>query len=204
MRFARLATFVACIASAANAAAEHPFTYSIPEGWTDLSPGAPDSNFENLHPGIVRQAQSGQFVAFAMDLRSQDGFYEGMNALVREGALTTHDDLSELVPQLEQAYEREFEAPVHVIEADHEEIADVQAIRVVYDVTLPERQLRQVQYLMPGGLDWYTVVTYSTVPDQYESYRRAFESSANATGGLAEPTSLLRTLDERSPELDPG
>ena len=203
MHHARCATLLALVLSAGTAAAQHPFTYSIPEGWTDLSPGAPASNFENLHPGIVHQAQSGRFVAFAMDLRSEDGFYEGMNALVRKGALDTDEDLNELIPELEHAYEQEFEAPVRIVEASHADVNDVQAIRVVYDVTLTQKKLRQVQYLMPGGLDWYTVVTYSTVPDQYDRYRGAFDSSASGTGGVAEARTgfSLAKLDERTPEL---
>lgn len=203
MHFARLAATVALFSCAAQARAEHPFTYVIPDGWTDLSPGAPDAAFRNLHPGIVREAQSGRFVAFAMDLRTEDGFYEGMNALVREGALTTDDDLSVLVPELEDAYQLEFKAPVRVVEADHAEIGNVRAIRVVYDVSLPARTLRQEQYLMPGGLDWYTVVTYSTVPERYERYRKTFATSASATGGVAEAKAGLSiaTLGERIPEL---
>ena len=203
MLFARLATTVALFACAGLAHAEHPFTYTIPDGWTDLSPGAPDNAFRNLHPEIVQQAQSGRFVTFAMDLRAEDSFYEVMNAVVREGALTTDDDLSKLVPELEDVYQREFEAPVHMVEADHADIGNVQAIRVVYDITLPKRTLRQVQYLMPGGLDWYTVVTYSTVPEHYDGYRTTFEMSAKATGGLAKAKAgfSISLIQERIPEL---
>jgi hypothetical protein len=83
MRFRRFALSVACLACADLAQARvapHPFTYSIPDGWTDLSPGVPDSNFQNLHPDIVTEARSGKFVTFAMDLRDQDGYFEGMKA----------------------------------------------------------------------------------------------------------------------------
>lgn len=187
MRFTRL---VLCglllLAFAGAAVAQHPFKFSVPEGWTDLSPGAPEANFQNFHPDIVTQAKSGQFVVFAMDFRDEDGYYEGMNALVREGALRTDENLNELAPQLESAYRNEFGVPVQIVEKGHVNIGGVRTIRVVYDVSLPQLPLRQVQYLMPGGQDWYTVVTYSTVVERYDSYRPVFESSANQTRGLAE------------------
>ena len=188
MRFHRFALLVACLACADFArarVAQHPFTYSIPDGWTDLSPGVPESNFDNLHPDIVTEARSGKFVTFAVDFRDEDGYYEGMNALVRKGALTADDTLG-LIPELQEAYEKEFGATVQVVDSGQVNIGTVRAVRVVFDISYPQLSLRQMQYFMPGGQDWYTIVTYSTVPEQYDRYRTIFEASANGTGGLTE------------------
>ena len=194
---------MACAGLAPAQHARHPFTYSIPNGWTDLSPGVPESNFQNLHPEIVKEARSGKFVAFAMDFRDQDGYYEGMNAIVREGALTTDDALEELIPQLQGVYQKEFGAPVQVVESGHVNIGTVRTVRVVYDISHPQLALRQVQYLMLGGQDWYTVVTYSTVPEGYDRYRTIFETSVNGTGGLAEAKAVfsIATVEEHFTKL---
>ena len=51
-----------------SAAAKEPFRFAVPDGWVDLSPGAPESNFAAV-PELARKlAKSGQLTAMAIDI----------------------------------------------------------------------------------------------------------------------------------------
>jgi hypothetical protein len=67
------------------------FRFRIPDGFRDLSPGVPDATFAGLPEAIVTEARSGKYVAFAMDLSEEDGFYENFNAVVQRSAKVNED-----------------------------------------------------------------------------------------------------------------
>src|SRR5690242_15144569 len=64
--FALLLLIVPGIAEARSS-----LVYKIPEGFPDVSPGAPKANFKDLAPSFVAEATSGKYEAFAIGPRDK-------------------------------------------------------------------------------------------------------------------------------------
>ena len=73
------------LALALPPAARAGFTFPIPAGWMDLSPGAPEENFRKLPPDFQKTLKSGQFKAFAFDIaHTESGFTPNLNAVAMD------------------------------------------------------------------------------------------------------------------------
>jgi hypothetical protein len=164
---ARTLVLALCL-SALPAEASTAFRFRIPDGFRDLSPGLPDSTFAGLPEAVVSEARSGKYVAFGMDLREEDGFYENFNAVVQQGTLKVNEDFaSEHKAMLPVEYSKLLGGPVVVVEHG----------------IVP---MRQMQYLVPGGNDEWAILTYTATPETFDRYRPIFEASAAATEGAQE------------------
>jgi hypothetical protein len=59
------------------------FTFRAPEGWLDISPGAPATNRERAPESFRKQVASEKYAFFAIEVgQDDDGFMENMNAIV--------------------------------------------------------------------------------------------------------------------------
>ena len=163
------------------------FRFQIPEGFRDLSPGVPESNFRGVPDPVRAEAKSGKFVAFAMDLREEDGFYENFNALVTDGALYLDADTwDEEAQKLSAALGQAVGERVELLESELVIIQGVPAAMRVYDVTMSGISMRQMQFLIPGETSFATL-TYVATRETFSRYRPVFDAAARATLGAAAP-----------------
>jgi hypothetical protein len=183
---ARTLVLALCL-SALPAEASTAFRFRIPDGFRDLSPGLADATFAGLPEAIVSEARSGKYVAFGMDLREEDGFYENFNAVVQPGALKVSEDFaSEHKAMLPVEYSKLLGGPVAVIEHGIATLGGVPVVRAVYDVQSPDLPMRQMQYMIPGGNEEWAILTYTATPQTFDRYLPIFEASAAATQGAQE------------------
>lgn len=163
------------------------FRFQIPEGFRDLSPGLPDASFEGLPNAIVAEVRSGKYVAFAMDFREEDGFYENFNVVVQKGAMRVDEDFANGYKKTFPAeFSRILGAPVAVLECGVSTLGGVTVLRTVYDVQNPAVPMRQLQYMVPGGNEEWATLTYTATPSTFERYLPSFEASAAATEGATD------------------
>ncbi len=163
------------------------FRFQIPEGFQDLSPGAPDSAFAGLPETVVAEARSGKYAAFAMDMRELDGFGENFNAMLQSGALHIDEDFARGHKESVQTeYVKMLGAPVVILEHGIPSMGGVPVLRAVYDVQNPDLPMRQLQYMVPGGNEEWAILTYTATPETFARYLPVFEASAAATVGIQE------------------
>jgi hypothetical protein len=142
---ARTLVLALCL-SALPAEASTAFRFRIPDGFRDLSPGLPDSTFAGLPEAVVSEARSGKYVAFGMDLREEDGFYENFNAVVQQGTLKVNEDFaSEHKAMLPVEYSKLLGGPVVVVEHGIASLGGIPVVRAIYDVQNPNLPMRQMQ-----------------------------------------------------------
>ena len=183
MRVTSFALFVVVWAGTGLSADDGAFQFSIPAGWTDLSPDAQASNFDGLPSEVVQEARSGKYAAVAFELGSTDGFAENMNARILDGTLG-YEPIEEIVRQLEAL---DTGSPSSVVEAAYVTVAGVRCLKLVIDRDELGMKVRTLQYMMPGGNERYAVVSYASTPEMFESYRAQFEASVQRTVGLSAP-----------------
>jgi len=164
------------------------FTFKVPDGWTDLSPGAPAANFQGVAPKVLAEAHSGKYVAYAMDLaHADDGFAENFNAIVDPGSEPITEQLLDAVATgMSAELGRTAGGSAEVRERGLVTVAGVRAGRLVADIHLGAIHTRAMMYILPGK-DEHAVVTYSAAPETFDQYRPVFEAAAQATGGVVEP-----------------
>jgi len=178
---------VASLLFASRAGAASPFTFKIPPGWVDLSPGAPAANFERAPAGMAAEAKSGRYTMYAADLEhAGDGFVENVNAIAGDGTLAiTPADVTRHAEGLVAGIPSKGGVAA-VIEQSVATFGGVHVSRVVADIDVGNVQTRMLQYLIPGETS-HVVLTYSAARDAFASYVPAFEAAAAATGGMHEP-----------------
>ena len=81
---------VCVVGALGGAPAQAEWTFAIPEGWTDLSPGKPAP--AGVPESVVSLAQGGVYHTYAIDMASgADGFAENLNAIVHERSLVADE-----------------------------------------------------------------------------------------------------------------
>src|SRR3954469_23641069 len=78
------------------------FQFSVPPGWTNVSPNLPPSELAKAPPDIVEQVKASHPAFFAADLAGRDdGFMENVNVIVDPGsAKITSAFLKEVVDNI--------------------------------------------------------------------------------------------------------
>lgn len=183
-----LVSLVLVLAVQSAPLAAQQFVFSVPSGWTDLSPGAPPANFQGVPQPILDDVRSNKYAATAFDFRDEDGFYENFSAVRTPEKIVLSNSLSEVRSEFETAYKKRLGDAVRILEADFVTIQGVRALRIVLDYDHPNVAIRQMQYVMPGGDAAYAIVTYSAARQNFDRYRPVFEQAAQKTQGLREPT----------------
>lgn len=170
-----------------------PFEFTIPEGWTDLSPGAPESNFEGLDPAAVAAARGDGAAMVAVDLAGAgDGFAENVNARIVDCPGPFDEDL---LGQLARAIVSPDNAPsfggltATLVESRIVAVGGATGAWILFDISRADGfRVRTAQYHIPGGTTC-AILSYSTTPAAYATYAPIFEAAALATTGAADPPS---------------
>jgi len=164
------------------------FTFSVPQGWTDISRDAPEAQRRSAPPALLQQADSGQMAFVAYDPSSMDdGFVENVNAVVTTGKRpprVTTQGLTELVKALEGAIKQNG-LTYKSLKIEVVKVAGVTAGRLVGEVNAPGGKLNMVQYAIPGKLS-HASLTFTTTPDKFTHYEPIFEAAAQATLGAVD------------------
>jgi hypothetical protein len=167
----------------------HAFTFQVPPGWVDLSPGTPPESFAKLPPSLVKQIQAGNFVFYAADVaHADDGFMENVNASTFPGGeKITKKLLDTLMAQIGDDLTRNIPgAKLTVLETRLVEIGGVTCGRIVALLDGPGVHAKQIQYVLPGEHE-AAIVTYTTVPEKFREYEPVFDAAAALTRGITEP-----------------
>jgi hypothetical protein len=182
------AAVVTCVGIASTSAASTGFSFAVPEGWTDISAGAPEASLKGLPAESFVDAQSGKYAALAVDVaHAGDGFGENLKALVRPGSQAIDE---QTVAEAAAAMGRVPDTEVR--EQGLAEIGGVPVGRIISDKTVGGRKTRTLSYLLPGK-DEHAILTYEATPDTFESYLPVFERAAAQTQGLVRMTAPRRT-----------
>ena len=187
----RSAWFAVALAVSGVPAVAEAFTVQVPEGWVDLSRGAPAANFEGLRPTIAAQVQSRQYVALAYDFAHEDdGFTENLNATVQSDAeRVTERTIAALARELPAIAARNSPSvALRVLESSVVLVGGVHRARLLTEVTVNGNIVRQAVFLIPGA-GQSLVLTYSSSPQEFARYLPTFDASAAATVGAVEPRS---------------
>jgi hypothetical protein len=173
--------------AAAPAAARADLAFPVPAGWLDLSPGAPEGNFQSLPQDFVDMVRSGQFRAFAFDVaHTENGFTPNLNAVAMDQPVRiTERNRDELVRALFGPIEKQVPG-AKLVEQDLIPLSGVKALRIVYDSAQGGTPLRQMAVLVPG-IPSSAVVTYSALRTQFPELRGTFEAHAASITGAQEP-----------------
>lgn len=172
--------------AAAPAVARADLAFPVPAGWLDLSPAAPEANFQSLPQDFVRTVRGGQFRAFAFDVaHTENGFTPNLNAVAVDPPIRiTERNRDELVRALFGPIEQQVPG-AKLVEQDVVPIAGVKALRIVYDSAQGGAPLRQMAVLVPGVPN-AAVVTYTALRTQFPALRGAFEAHAASITGAQE------------------
>lgn len=178
---------VACLQLASlTASAGTDLKFKIPDGWVDLSPGAPAENFSKVPAAVAQSARDPAVVAFAMDIdHPQDGFAMNFNARdvgpvppIDEAAVKTLADTigaqaSKELPGCEYRVLSHRTAPIQGVTCG----------RFESELVMKGLTIRQLAYLLTDGKRG-VVVTYSASPKQFEANLGVLDSAAQATRGI--------------------
>jgi hypothetical protein len=174
------------------AAPPAPFVFRIPDGWTDLSPGAPAANFEGLPETLAQEVASGRYAAYAVGAALADGGYEAtFNAILHRRPVRVTHEFLEGVMQVAVASMARKGVTITVREKRIFPVAGANVGCAVSDYTSAGVNIRQAQYVLPG-LERAAILTYATTPEKFERLRPVFEASALATQGIRETTLWAR------------
>jgi hypothetical protein len=170
------------------------FTFPVPAGWLDLSPGAPEANFAQLPPQYRALLRSPSIQSFAADLsHTVDGFTPNVNVVLVEGnARITAEKVDEAARGMLEAMQQQVPG-VRLVDKGLTTVDGVKALRIVYDAEPGGRALRQMAIVIPG-VPKSAVVTYSALRSQFDAMRPAFDAHATSIRGARE-ASLLERID---------
>jgi hypothetical protein len=186
MRKRTIALFVALASMAPlGAAAATGFRFHAPDGWIDLSPGAPAKNFERLAPEVAAQMRAQHVNFYAADLDHAEQYLTNMTGVVTPGAIHIDESsLDELARQIAAELKKQpGNLTFQMTRRELLQLDDVTVARYVGDLTVGNQHLKQVGYLLPGH-DEKAILTFSTVDSELARYQQAFDAAARATTGL--------------------
>ena len=193
-----IAGLVALVANAAPAVGKRlkidGFTFFVPAGWLDLSPGARTENFQSVPPAVAAQAKSGRYAAMAIDMQgATDGFAENLNVILMKCPGKISDETIHKVADGlgRSALKSNPSAKLRVLDKSRVTVGGVTCGRLVNELTLNGVIMRQIQYLFPGQPKC-ALVTYTTTPKGFAEYAAIFDAAARQTLGAHETSALGR------------
>lgn len=164
------------------------FTFATPPGWLNISPDAPESERQNVHPESLRVAQSGQYAFYAVENGNGGA---NINAIVQTGKQPPRITLA-VLDGLEKgalAGAQGLGMTFRIIRKDLVKIGGVTAGRLLSELrgTQGEGDFRVLQYVIPGEMAVATL-TFTAPADAFATYERTFEDTAQAMRGAREPS----------------
>lgn len=160
------------------------FDIPIPEGWVDLSPGVPKSNYTAVKIDDTLAARFADTTrAAAISDEGRPSFYEAR--VSRQGFVASGDALEKLAHDHVGGLGKSLGAEPQVSDLEVIPFAGAHAGR--YSVTLsPQgRTLKMRVYVLPG-LTSRATLTYTADERDYERHLPDFERAVNATTGVAD------------------
>jgi hypothetical protein len=150
------------------------FRFQVPEGWTDLSPGAPPENIAKAPPQFIADGRAAGFVFLAADLaHADDGFLDNENVLVqRLGEPVSQAYVDGVMTEVQAEHARRSTPKFKVLEHGMTTIAEVAVGRIVSGFESDGIEIRQMAYLIPGG-DSVAIMTFSTTAEAFPVYAPA-------------------------------
>jgi hypothetical protein len=164
------------------------FKFHLPDGWVDLSPGAPEANFAQLPPSLAQQIKSSPRAFYGTDVaQGADGFMANVNVQVEPGAvLVTPALLAEISSAMDEEIKKQGAQSYRLLESGLVKVGGVTSGRYVGELGMGGQIVKQVGYIIPGH-EQHAILTYSTTPADFERYRPIFDAAAQATLGAEEP-----------------
>lgn len=174
------------------------FTFQTPPGWVDLSPDAPEAERNKAPAALLEQVKSSGHAFFAADLaHADDGFMENVNAIVQPGSSPVTAALLDDVELRMRAEIGKQGMSYRVLEKSLVTVAGATAGRVVGELTMQGRVVKQIQYLLPGR-EHHAILTFSTTPESFAEYQPRFDAAGQATRGTVEPKSRWAKIGARA------
>jgi len=185
-------------AAVAMAADTTHFVFQVPPGWTDLSPGAPEENLNELPPEMRARLHGSGAVFLAGDVAHRgDGFLSNVNATVAADAATvTLSDLDAAKDQIDREVARTARGGQFVIK--DKQLVDWDGVtvgRLAGELTIGGQTLAEVIFLIPGDNE-HAVLSYTTTPDRLASLEPVFDAAARATKGAKQPKLIWQRILE--------
>ena|SRR3990172_8051270 len=165
-----------------NGAEDCSLSFSIPEGWLNLSPGAPAENFQQAPEELAQTARSGLFEVFAIR-QSRYHDYDTMTVNIQPAAIPLDENLIEVLGNrvLEQLGTAEM--PWKILQKSMVEIEGVPAGRLLLGAPSIFGQ-RALVYYMPGE-NCTGILMYHTNGTNLRDIAESLDASAMRTRGLA-------------------
>jgi hypothetical protein len=198
MKKLALVALVAAVVWSRPAAAS--FKFRVPDGWVDLSPGAPEANFAQLPPTLAQQIKSMHLAFYAADVaHGADGFMENVNVQVEAGATAiTPSMLAELSSAMDDEIKKQGgQVTYRLLQSELVKVGGVTSGRYVGELGMGGQTIKQVGYIIPGHQQ-HAILTYSTTPADFDHYRPIFDAAAQATQGAEEPLDFWQRILARA------
>ena len=157
------------------------FKYRIPEGFTDLSPGAPAENFAKVPAAVAEQAR--QFRGSAVFLKDGEppvAFF----VMVKKGYASVGelaDEIAEAVPK------RTDVTNPRVVANEKVSIGGFECAKIEYVVTAQGLEFTKLFYILPVGPE-RAMMSLDGPSEALAKARPAFEASVKGVSGLAHPS----------------
>ena len=179
----RLCLFSASLALSAAAAPESVFKFHLPDGWLDLSPGAPEDNFNQVAPEVARIARNGRFAAYGFDIAgATDTFTANENVHVQEAKIQISQAiLPQIRSEMQQAASSDG-TPVTVIDASLRTIGGVESGRFISEMKVRGTEVRQITYLIPAATQTASLV-FTVERSRFDEYVDKIDAAAMKTEG---------------------
>ena len=158
-----------------NSAPGH-LTYAVPEGWTDLSPGSPVLEREDL-PESFRQMLRADHQALALDWRP------GEPPVAKATMFAAHFVGGPVsVEVMLHTWDKIRGSKSARLEQDPQMLPWRSGCgRLVARLTTPDGEAAMVMYFIPSGEHSFAVLSFSTAFEALDEYRELFEATAQRT-----------------------
>ncbi len=183
VRFVAVAVSLLLAPTWSHAAEDCSLTFSIPEGWLDLSPSAPAENFQRAPEDLMQMARSGLFAAFAIR-QSRYGDFDMLTVNIQP-ALPLTEDLIEALGNRVIEQLGEADDPMKVLQSAMVEIEGIPVGRLPLG-SAPVFGKRVLVYYVPG-VNCTGILMYHTNGTNFRDIGESLDASAMRTRGLSPP-----------------
>jgi len=175
-----VASVALAAAAASSDAAE--LKFHAPQGWIDLSRGAPEANFDSAPAKLAELARSGGFDAVAYDKRTG----AIMLVKVQDGTFAINDFMLGAMSKGMEMFAKASGTKMELLSKDIREIGGVRVGRAVY--ALQRNDMRQLIYFIPGRQK-YAALTYTVGTAYFDGMVGALDEAAARTEGIHQEAS---------------
>jgi hypothetical protein len=164
----------------------NPFTFAVPTGFVNLSPGQPEANWQGFNPQVRALVKNGNFAFYASEKTAgDDGFTENVNiTLAPTEKPITEAWLTGFAGMMDGELKRSTngQAGFAPLASKVVKIGGVPSGRIVGITKLPGAEIKQIFYIIPSG-KVTAIVTYSTTEKSFAKYEPIFDAAAQKTKG---------------------